>query len=74
MKLFVTVKTHAQETKVIEQDATHLVVSVKALPIEGRANAAVIKALARHFRRAPFCFVLRSGITNKHKVFEMMAA
>lgn len=68
-KIFVTVKTNAREVQVVEHDATHFTVSVQALPVEGRANTAVRKALARYLGRAPSSLVLRSGATSKHKVF-----
>lgn len=70
MRIFVTVKTNARETKVIAEDATHFAVSVTVAPIEGKANSAVIKALARHLGRAPSTLVLRSGGKGKRKVIE----
>ncbi|MFZ3031426.1 MAG: DUF167 domain-containing protein [Candidatus Moraniibacteriota bacterium] len=69
MRLFVTVKTAAREEKVEEKDATHFAVSVKAQPIDGKANVAVAKALARHLGVAPSRLSLRSGATSKSKVF-----
>lgn len=69
MRLFVTVKTTAREEKVEEKDATHFAVSVKAQPIDGKANVAVAKALARHLGVAPSRLLLRSGATSKSKVF-----
>ncbi|MBP9728510.1 MAG: DUF167 domain-containing protein [Candidatus Moranbacteria bacterium] len=71
MKLFVTVKTRARETMVVEHDATHFTVSVKAMPVDGKANVAVTKALARYLGRAPSGLVLCSGATGKRKVFSL---
>lgn len=70
MRLFVTVRTNAPEERVEQVDETHFVVTVKAQPIEGKANTAVIKALARHLGIAPSRMMLRSGATGKRKVFE----
>lgn len=70
MRLFVTVKTRAQEERVERIDETHFTVSVKTLPIDGKATAAVAKALARFLGVASSRLTLRSGITAKHKVFE----
>lgn len=70
MRLFVTVRTNAPEERVEQVDETHFVVTVKAQPIEGKANTAVIKALARHLGIAPSRMTLRSGATGKRKVFE----
>lgn len=69
MRLFVTVKTAAREEKVEEKDTTHFVVSVKAPPIDGKANIAVAKTLSRHLGVAPSRLSLRSGATSKSKVF-----
>lgn len=70
MRLFVTVRTNAPEERVEQVNETHFVVTVKAQPIEGKANTAVIKALARHLGIAPSRMMLRSGATGKRKVFE----
>lgn len=70
MRLFVTVKTRARVERVEAIDATHFVVSVKAMPIEGKANAAVVRLLARHLGRPQNRFALRSGATGKRKVFD----
>lgn len=70
MRVFVTVKTRARTEQVEAIDATHFIVSVKALPIEGKANAAVTRLLARHLGRGVSELVLRSGASGKHKVFE----
>lgn len=70
MKLFVTAKTNARETTVVEHDATHFTVAVKSVPVDGKANRDIIKALARYLGRAPSCLILRSGAKGKHKVFE----
>lgn len=71
MRLFVTVKTNARAESVEAVDATHFVVAVKAQPIEGKANVAVAKILARYLGMAPSRLTLRSGATGKRKVFEM---
>ncbi len=72
MIFFVKAKTHAKEERVEEEDTTHFIVSVKAAPIDGKANDAIKKILAKHLLIAPSLLVLRSGITGKNKVFEMV--
>ncbi len=71
MRIFVTVKTRAREERVDRVDATHLVVMVKALPIEGRANEVVGRLLARHFGVTKSQLRLVSGASGRHKVFEV---
>lgn len=70
-RIFVTVKTRAREERVEQVDATHLVVMVKALPIEGRVNEAVARLLARHLGVAKTQLRLVSGASGKRKVFEV---
>lgn len=47
-------------------------VSVKAPPVEGKANAAVIAALAEHFGVPKSSVVLRVGAGGKRKGFEIL--
>lgn len=70
MHLFVTVKTRARAEHVEPIDATHFSVSVKAAPVEGKANIAVARALAQHLGVAVSALTLRSGATGKRKVFD----
>jgi uncharacterized protein YggU (UPF0235/DUF167 family) len=70
MKLFVITKTNAKENRVKQIDESHFTVLVKEAPIEGRANAAIIKALATFLNTAPSRITLRSGETAKRKVFD----
>ncbi len=70
-RIFVTVKTRAREERVDRVDATHLVVMVKALPIEGRANEAVGRLLAQHFGVTKSQLRLVSGASGRRKVFEV---
>lgn len=74
MHLFVTVKTRARTERVEVIDAMHFIVSVKALPIKGRANMAVIQLLARHLGVPRSALTLRSGATGKQKVFDYETA
>ncbi len=46
-------------------------VSVKEAPIQGKANEAVIKALAEYFDVAPSRIQLISGQTSKQKIFDL---
>jgi len=56
----------------IETDADGTItVRVSARPIEGKANAAVIKALAGHFGVPPSVVTLVSGEKSKLKRFEL---
>ncbi len=68
MKVAVSVKTRGREEKV-EKTATGYKVSVKVLPVDGKANEAVRKLLAKHLGVPPSSIELVSGHTSKNKVF-----
>lgn len=71
MKIFVQAKPNAGEEKVEKIDETRFVVAVKEPPVQGRANAAIQKALAEYFKIAPSRVRLVSGYSSKQKVFEI---
>ena len=72
MKISVHLKpnSHHREEVVKNNDDT-LTVYVKAPAIEGRANAAAIKLLAKHFKVASSKVKLVRGATSKYKIFEI---
>ncbi|MEK7555209.1 MAG: DUF167 domain-containing protein [Patescibacteria group bacterium] len=72
MKIFVKVKSNAKEEKVEKISETNFMVAVKEPPIKGKANKAVIKALAEFLGITPSQFVLKSGATSRQKIFEIM--
>ena len=60
---------HREE--VVANDDGSLTVYTKALAIEGRANAAAVKLLAKHFGVAPSKVKLVRGASSRYKVFEL---
>ena len=47
-------------------------VSVKAAPVAGKANEAIINTLADYFKIAPARVKLLTGQTSKQKIFEIL--
>lgn len=72
MRIFVTAKTRARKEGVEQKDGTHFVVSVKAMPVEGKANDAISRLLAKHLKIPKSHLTLRSGATGKNKVFDLL--
>ena len=68
MKLFVTVKTNSKKLGVEQIDSSHFIVRVKEMPIEGKANEAVIKAMSLFLNIPPSSFELVSGTKSKNKI------
>ena len=72
MKISVRLKpnSHHREEVVVGDDGV-LTIYTKAPAIEGRANLAAVKLLAKHFGVAPSKVKLVRGATSKYKVFEI---
>jgi len=71
MKIFVKAKPLAKEERVEKIDEFNFIVSVKEPPKNGKANAAIIKALAEYFSVAPSRIRLVSDFSAKQKTFEI---
>lgn len=65
------VKMGAREERVQQLDETHFSVSVRERPVEGKANRAVLEALARHFRVSPSRVALLSGSSSREKCVDV---
>ena len=72
MKISVHIKPNSRHREeVVKNDDDTLTVYVKAPAIEGRANAAAIKLLAKHLKVASSNVKLVRGATSKYKIFEI---
>lgn len=72
MKISVHIKPNSRHREeVVKNDDDTLTVYIKAPAVEGRANAAAIKLLAKHFKVASSNVKLVRGVTSKYKIFEI---
>lgn len=71
MTIQVVAHPNAKKTKVDGDLLGTLHVWVNEPPIDGRANAAIINALAKHFAVDRNNIILTSGEKSKNKVFEI---
>ena len=72
MKFSILLKPNSRHREeVVTNDDGSLTIYTKAPAIEGRANAAAVKLLAKHFRVAPSKIKLVRGAISKYKVFEI---
>jgi uncharacterized protein YggU (UPF0235/DUF167 family) len=71
MRITVHVKLRSKKTSIVKNDDGSFTVAVHTMPIDGRANEAVIRVLADFFHVPPSSIVFVSGITSKTKVFEL---
>lgn len=71
MKLFIIAKTNTKEAKIEKIDETHFVVSVKEPPTQGKANRAIITALAEYFHIPKTRISIVAGQTFYRKTIEI---
>jgi len=71
LKIAVKVKAGSSREKVEKADDGSYAVWVRAKPTDGKANEAVIKALAAHFDIAKSNITLLTGHTSKLKLFDI---
>ncbi len=77
MRVYVQARANAKTEQVQAVDppagrsGTYLKISVTAVPVAGRANRAIAKALAEYFSVAVGRVKIRSGQSAKMKVFEI---
>ena len=71
MRIFVKAKPGAKETRVKAQDATHFNIAVVEPAQDGKANRAIVKALAQHLDIAPSRITIISGVAARQKLVEI---
>lgn len=72
MKISVHLKPNSRHREeVVVGDEGMLTIYTKAPAIEGRANAAAVKLLAKHFGVTPSKVKLVRGATSKYKLFDI---
>ena len=71
MRISVKVKPNAKKESVLSMADGSLVVSLSAPAAEGKANAALVKLLAKHFGTAPSCITIVSGASSRTKRVEI---
>ncbi len=71
MKIKVKVKTKIKQEKVVEIGENSFEVSVKQVPEHGKANIAVVKAIAKHFKIPQNSITILTGKTSSHKIVEI---
>jgi uncharacterized protein (TIGR00251 family) len=71
MKISVRVKANARTEEVTLESGIYLV-KTKAAPHDGKANEAVIRILAEHFRKPKSAVRIVTGATGKNKIVEIL--
>lgn len=71
MKFSVKVKTGARDDEVVK-NGNGLLIKTKELPVEGRANKAIIKLISVHFGVPQSSVRIVSGLNSKNKIIEVI--
>jgi hypothetical protein len=71
MKIYVRVIPGAKVEQIQESFDGNIKMWVKGKPIEGEANRALIKLLAKHFKVAQSSIKIVNGLKNRKKVIEI---
>lgn len=71
MKISVKVRLKTKREKCEKIGENYFIVSVKEAPIEGKANEAVIKILAKYFAVAKSQVKIISGLKSRQKVVDI---
>jgi len=69
-RLRVKVIPRSSQNQVIELAPGDLKVKLKAPPVDGKANEALLEALADHFRGKKSSFRIIAGATGRNKIVE----
>lgn len=72
MRIFIKVKSRAKEEFVKKVDEKHFIVAVKEPPVKGKANQAVIEALAEYFDVKRSRVSIVAGHTSKQKIIDIV--
>ena len=70
-KISVVVKTNSKKPNIEVVDETHWIVRVRELPIDGKANLAVIKAIADFLKIPKSKVSIQKGEASKKKLIEI---
>lgn len=71
MKINVKSKPSSKKDKVEKIDDANFVVAVKEPAVDGKANKAVVKALAKYLNVSSAKLQITSGQTSKQKIIEI---
>lgn len=68
MDILVKVITRASQTEIVEEKPNYLKIRLKAAPVEGKANAELVKFLAKKYGVSQSRVEILKGLTSKEKL------
>lgn len=73
MKYNVTVKPNSKKGPLVEETSDGLLVYLRERPIDGAANQALVKILAKHFGVSKSQVLIKVGASGRRKIVEILA-
>jgi uncharacterized protein len=71
VKIAVKVKPNSKQQKIVESEDGTWVISLKSLPVDGKANQELIELLAKQFQVSKSQISIKSGLSSKNKLIEI---
>lgn len=71
MIILIKIKTQAKQENIKKLDKNNFIVSLKELPIRGRANESLINLLAKYFKISKFQIEIIKGLRSKNKIVKI---
>ncbi len=71
MKYIIKVIPRSSQTEIIEEKDDFLKIKLKAIPEKGKANAELIKFLAKHFKTTQSNINIVKGKTGRNKIIKI---
>jgi uncharacterized protein (TIGR00251 family) len=71
MKIFVKTKPKSKKEYIKKIDQNHFIVAVKEIPEKGKANEAIVSAVADYFKKSTSSIKIISGKKSKLKTIEI---
>jgi len=71
MKIIVKIKPNSKKEGIKKIDDKNFIVAVKEPPVDGKANKALVKSLAKYFDIPSSTVRIASGHASKQKIIEI---
>jgi uncharacterized protein (TIGR00251 family) len=71
MKIRIKVKHNAKQQQIQENEDGSLTIRLKSPPVDGKANAELIKLLAKRYKVSKSQITIKTGLSAKQKLIEI---
>lgn len=72
MRYAIHVKPNSKKGPLVIEHDNELTVYLREKPVDGEANTALIRLLAKHFGVSKTCITIKTGQNSRHKIIEVL--